>query len=117
MWNWQTVVVICAGIITVFNLIEKLWKYTRPVAKADRDIKDAVADVALLKSSFEGLRTRVEQVELHQSSDLKALQDHAKANKVVCNALLALLDHELSGNHTVQLEEAKEKIQSYLIER
>ena len=114
---WQMAVTVCAGLITLFTFIEKLWKYTRPVAKADKDIKGTVQDVGLLKTSFDELRRRVDKIEVHQDNDLTAIRDHAQANRVVCNALLALLDHELSGNHTAQLEDAKEKIQTYLIER
>lgn len=114
---WQMIVAICAGLITLFTLVEKLWKYTRPVAQADKDIKGTVQDVNLLKLSVDEMRKRVDKIESHQDNDLVAIRDHAQANRVVCNALLALLDHELSGNHTAQLEEAKDKIQTYLIER
>ncbi len=114
---WQTVVAVCAGIITVCSVGEKIWKYTRPVATANENIKDTVSEVAILKTAVSGLQGRVEKLELHQDNDLKALRDHASANQVVCKALLALLDHQLNGNHTAQLEDAKDKLQHYLIQR
>jgi hypothetical protein len=114
---WQIIVSVCAGLLTLCTLAEKVWKYTRPVATADRNIKDVVADTALLKTALAELHGRVAKMEVHQDNDLKELHDHTKANKVVCSALLALLDHELSGNHAAQLEDAKKRIQTYLIER
>ena len=117
METWQLIVSVCAGVITITTLAEKVWKYTRPVATADKNLKDILGDIPILKASVKDIGRRVDKLEIHQDNDLRALKDHANANKVVCSALLALLDHELSGNHTEQLEDAKGKIQSYLIER
>jgi predicted DNA-binding protein YlxM (UPF0122 family) len=117
METWQIIVAVCAGLITIFTLFEKVWKYTRPVAKADEELKELAKDVPIMKSAISDHGKRLDNIDQLQVNDVKALRDHTQANRVVCNALLALLDHELSGNHTEQLVEAKEKINTYLIER
>lgn len=40
-----------------------------------------------------------------------------ESNRYTQEALLALLEHELDGNHTEKLKEAKDNLQSYLIRR
>jgi hypothetical protein len=117
METWQIIISVCAGILTLCAVGEKIWKYTRPVAKADEELKELAKDVPIMKAAISEHSKRLDSIEQHQDNDVKALRDHTQVNKVVCNALLALLDHELSGNHTAQLEEAKEKINTYLIER
>jgi uncharacterized protein YlxW (UPF0749 family) len=114
---WQWIVSVSVGIVAVTTVLEKAWRYTRPVAQADKDLKSLAGDVPVLKESVKGLSERVSKVEAHQDSDLRTLRDHAEANRAICNALLALLDHELSGNHTAELEAAKASLTTYLINR
>lgn len=40
-----------------------------------------------------------------------------KGNRITQEALLAIMDHELDGNSVDKLEQAKDKLQSYLIEK
>jgi hypothetical protein len=117
MSTWQIIVSVCAGILTLCAVGEKVWKYTRPVANAEEELKTLAKDVPLIKAAISEHATRLNKIELHQSNDINALKDHAAFNRVISAAMLALLDHELDGNHTAQLEDAKENLRKYLIER
>lgn len=50
-------------------------------------------------------------------NDNKRLKQLEEGNKVIMQALIALMSHELDGNHKPQLEEAKKNIEQYLIHR
>lgn len=61
----------------------------------------------------ETLRKHTEQLD----NDNKRLKELEEGNKVLMQAMLALMSHELDGNHTAQLEQAKKDIEQYLISR
>jgi hypothetical protein len=105
------------GITAICAAGNWIMRIFRPVANADKELKGLVKDLPLIKDSMKGLSERVSKVEAHQDNDVRTLKDHGEANKAICNALLALLDHELSGNHTAELEAAKTSLTTYLINR
>jgi hypothetical protein len=117
MEAWQTVLVICGGIAAVCTAGNWVWRIFRPVANADKELKALASDVPILKESIKGLSERISKVETHQDNDIRVLKDHAEANRAICSALLALLDHELTGDHTAELESAKASLTTYLINR
>lgn len=49
--------------------------------------------------------------------DNKRLRELEEGNKVIMQSMLALMSHELDGNHTEQLRKAKEDLEEYLIRR
>ena len=48
---------------------------------------------------------------------MSIIESIEEGNKVTQKALLALLAHALDGNNTAQLQDAKEGLQQYLINR
>jgi hypothetical protein len=117
METWQTVSLVCVGITAVCTAGAWLWRIVRPVASADKELKALASDVPILKESVKSLSERISKVETHQDNDIRVLKDHAEANRAICSALLALLDHELTGDHTAELESAKASLTTYLINR
>lgn len=49
--------------------------------------------------------------------DKRRIDNLEDGNKVVCRGILALLSHEINGNSTDKLTEARDGITNYLIER
>lgn len=47
----------------------------------------------------------------------EAIESLEKANKMQCKCMVALLDHEITGNSVNKLKEAKKDLQNYLIEK
>jgi hypothetical protein len=92
----QTILAICGGVSIVGGAGAVIYKVIRPA-------------VSVVK--------RVEALEAKSVKDYTALIDLAEADRAICNALLAMLDHAIYGNHVEKLEAAKEKIKDYLIEK
>lgn len=63
------------------------------------------------------LDKRVENVEEKTTE----LESHQKANdeftKIMCNSMLALLNHSITGSSVEKLKEAEEEIKQYLINK
>ena len=49
--------------------------------------------------------------------DNKRLKELEEGTKVMMQSMLALMSHELDGNHTEQLRKAKNDLEEYLINR
>lgn len=45
------------------------------------------------------------------------LNEQNDFTKVMCNSMLALLDHNINGNSVDKLEQAKDEIKEYLIQK
>lgn len=50
-------------------------------------------------------------------NDNRRLKELEEGNKVIMQSMLALMSHELDGNHTEQLRKAKDDLEQYLIRR
>lgn len=96
----QIFLAICGAIITVGGAGAIIAKWINKYKKPDKD--------------------RDETMKRHQEmldNDNKRLKELEDSNKVIMKSLLALMSHELDGNHTTQLREARDDLQEYLIKR
>lgn len=63
------------------------------------------------------LDKRVENVE-HKTQRLERHQEqNEEFTKIMCNSMLALLNHSITGSSTEKLKEAEEEIKQYLINK
>lgn len=46
-----------------------------------------------------------------------AMKDQQKGQAVICQGMLSLINHQLSGNDTEKLRDARDKITNYLTQR
>ena len=67
------------------------------------------------KSDFKTLEKRVELVESHFKGEEARITHVEDFDKVICKALFAILDHELTGNSVDKLNKAKSALQDYII--
>lgn len=51
------------------------------------------------------------------ANDNKRLKELEDSTKIIMKSMLAIMSHELDGNHTEQLKKAKEDLEAYLISR
>lgn len=65
------------------------------------------------KERDETLATHTKQLD-NDNRRLKELED---SNKVIMHSLLAIMSHELDGNHTDQLRKAHDELKDYLVNR
>ena len=126
---WNTVLVLlglCAVVVLVYKVIEIARKeHERKEKKnrlADKDLTDEIAEKVLEK-----LEPRFKDIESKLDNDKNRLDNHESAIKAVngsietikegmqvtCDALTAILDHELHNGNSGQMQKARDDLQAY----
>lgn len=77
----------------------------------------AIAVFSRFFSPFKELKARVDKLEAYQNNDHNALKTLETGNEKICKCILAITDHELTGNSVDKLRKAKDEMQDYLIEK
>ena len=85
------------GLITA---IWGAWKVIKEIRKPSNSVKHTV-----------------DEHEKKLTEDFKRLNSIEECNKVICKSLLALVDHEITGNGIDKLKGTKNELQSFLINR
>ena len=65
-------------------------------------------------------KDRDDMIRIHSEkldNDHKRLKELEESNKVIMHSLLAIMSHELDGNHTTELQRAHDELKEYLINR
>lgn len=101
---WETTVVIGAGVLTLYNLIDKI-----------------VNTVKATKNPIDDLKRRVEELErkneeIYPKYDKKILEIES-GNRVTQKALLELLKHSIDGNNIDGLKDAEKELAQFLINK
>lgn len=78
-------------------------------------IGGGVAIIVKMLSPFRKLNDRLTVVEKLCKQDNERIKHTEDFNKVLCKALFAILDHELTGNSVDKLSKAKSALQDYII--
>lgn len=103
-------IVTAGGAIKVIQKLNPLKKIREALnAKAEKE------EFELLKKEFEQLKKEHENLKDYQNEDHERLKTLEKGNEVICKCMLALTDHEITGNGQEQLKKAKEEMHNYLI--
>ena len=63
------------------------------------------------------LDKRVENVEFKTKKLERHQDEQEEFTKIMCNSMLALLNHSITGNNIAKLKEAEEEIKQYLINK
>ena len=108
----KTILAIFGAIATAGAAQAVFSRWLSPYKKLKEDVKNKVD-----KTEFDALKTKLEQLEKYQDIDHDRLKDLERGNEEICKCILALTDHELTGNGFDKLQKAKEEMQNYLIER
>ena len=88
----------------------------------------AVITVGGAYNLFKGFKDKAKEPDMQRDETLKRhgemldrdnkrLKELEDGNKVLLQSMLALMSHELDGNHTEQLQKAKKDLEEYLISR
>lgn len=104
---WALLLAIASAVVLLTNAAEKIIKI-RKAAKAPNAHQDERLD------ALEAWRKDVDTKLLRDNSRLEAIEEGDRVSQV---ALLALLDHSLDGNNTEQMQEAKKRLTTHLINR
>ena len=104
---WAAILAAASAIVLISNAAEK-------IAKA---IKAAKAPGEQIDKRIEELEKRMEKAEKKLENDRQHFDAIDASNRVTQVALLALLDHGIDGNNLKQMQQAKEELQTHLINR
>lgn len=104
---WAAVAGILGAIVLVSNAVEKVVKAVK-AAKAPNEAQNARLD---------DLEARMKTAESKLDRDHTRFESLDEGMHVTQRALLALLDHGLDGNNVQQMQDAKNGLQNYLINR
>lgn len=94
--TWELILGVAGGIVVLVNAIKAIGNFISPVT----DIKK-----------------KVEKHDELLDNDHKRLTSIEQTNKMICKSLVALLDHEITGNGIEKLKTTKTEMQNYLIEK
>ncbi|WP_246019615.1 CTP synthase [Bacilliculturomica massiliensis] len=92
----QTILAICGGISIVGGAGAVIYKVIRPAADVNK---------------------RVRILEQKADNDYRHLNELGEADRAICRALLALLDHAVTGNGIDNLKRCRTDLQQYLIDK
>lgn len=112
---WTGLLAAASAIVLLANAgkaIASAWK----AAHAPDEKQDARLD-ALEQWKTGDLATWQKEVDRKLSNDYEALQNIQGGLRASYQAQLALLDHGIDGNNLKQMQDAKEVLQKYLIEK
>ena len=112
---WQTTVVIAAGVLTFFNLGDKLITWIKEAKKPQTDLEDRVEKI---EKQIEGeYKLLFADYEMRFKRDLERINEIEKSNKLIIKSLLALMRHAENGNNIDKLKEASAEIQDYMVNK
>ena len=70
-----------------------------------------------LKKEFADMRLELDTLKRYQTGDHKELEKIELGTEKICKCVLAITDHELTGNSVDKLRKAKDEMQDFLIEK
>ena len=97
----------CAAIVTVSAAVTIIIKIVQKAKQPEKNQNERLDEIEKRMKRFDELFDK----------DNKRLYELEEGNRVIQQALLALLSHSINGNDTENLIKARDHIQSYLISK
>ena len=115
---WAVILSICGGIVTISAAVSIGFKirdhFKKPNIEQNEEIARLKKKTTELEDSQRAMRVEFMQFFKNDKNRLDAIEE---GNRYMQRAMLALLSHNLDGNHTQQMEKARDDLHDYLIER
>lgn len=70
-----------------------------------------------IKKPSDDLKKKVEDHEIKLNNDFNKINELDEYTGLVCKSLLAMIDHEITGNGIERLKNTKVELQNYLIDK
>lgn len=80
----------------------------------------AVGIIKIIFSATKPIKLLQEKVEAHENRLNEVIigqAEHAKSTRIICKGMLALVEHEITGNSIEKLSLIKAEFQEYLINK
>ena len=115
METWQIIVSVCAGIITLLTLWEKIDGRKKVITEPHTDHELRITK--LEKTVDYEIKLRMEEYELRFKRDLERLDSKDKSDMLMMRALLEIIRHEIDGNNTAKIQEVAEDINKFIFKK
>ena len=102
---WPTILAVASAVVLLSNAAEKIIKAVK-AAKAPEQRQD---------DEISKIKDRLSKIEGKLEADNNRINDARDCNHVLTKGMLALLDHGINGNNIGQMKEARQDVQTYLI--
>lgn len=112
---WQTTVVIAAGVLTFFNLGDKIIAWIKDAKKPQSDLTERVEKLEK-QQEFE-YKALFADYEVRFKRDLERINAIEESNKLIIKSLLALMKHAEDGNNVDELKRASNDLQNYILNK
>ncbi len=100
-----TILALAGAIITLggaTSVLKRWWTNSKGMKNEEKINK--------LDKRVENVESKTQRLERHQD-------EQEEFTKIMCNSMLALLNHSITGSSVEKLKEAEEEIQQYLINK
>lgn len=104
---WAAIAAVAAAVVLIVNAVEKIVAVIHAAKAPDAAQNDRLA----------ALEEDMQQVKQYLSTDKTRIDRLAEGDQVTKRSLLALLNHGLDGNNVKQMQDAKQELENYLINR
>lgn len=100
MQLWQMFLAMCGSVATIAGAGAIIYKIYKSAKRPDTERDEALAKHQRLLDN-----------------DNKRLKELEESNKIIMQSMLAIMSHEIDGNHVEDLKQARDDLQKYLIRR
>lgn len=115
----KMLLVICGGLITlaeagkvVYNMVKPGLSLKKRVEKLEEITPDDISERVrrLEEKADPNINDRINRIENKLDDDYQSLKKLHDLQTGLCDAIIALIDHEITGDHVQVLEEKKGKL-------
>lgn len=111
---WQTTVVIAAGLLTVFNLGDKISGWIKQQKEPNKELETRIE--ALERRDLEYKTILAGYAEKLQR-DYDSINAIKKTMNLMLEAQWVLVDHAKNGNNTKELDDVSVKLKEYVFDK
>lgn len=108
----QTILVVIGAILTVCTIVSTVGNAVEKIVKARKAV---IAPELRQDDEINDIKERLDKVERKLENDKVQIADSKECNHVLTKGMLALLEHGINGNNIEQMREAKNDVNTYLI--
>ena len=112
----------------MMNALPVLWRMILGFCGMIAAVGGAVAIIAKIFAPIKEMNKRIDALEkLHKDdqkgnenrfkTDLIAIEQLEESNKRICKCMVALMDHEITGNSIERMKKTRDELNDYLIEK
>lgn len=106
----KMLVVLCGGIITLAEAGKVIYNMAKPGLSLKKRVEK------LEEVSDPGIKDRIDSLEHKADADYKAIMKLHDLNAGMCQAIIALMNHEIDGNHIDGLKKRRDDLIEMLTE-